>query len=114
MNRRFPRTWQTVDENYRAFQQQQREFDELLHPPGREPRKPKRKRRESDGPRLLSEQQIEKAKAYYNGLLDKDDRRNREKAAKHIAVEFLGLDEGSWQTVKTWVVQPVLDARRKK
>ncbi|MCK1447750.1 hypothetical protein IVB34_34430 [Bradyrhizobium sp. 2] len=69
MNRRFPRTWQTVDEVYREYKQRQQELDEVLHTSTRRkqrleaqpqtPEQPPRKRKAGGGrgPKFKPEQQ---------------------------------------------------------
>ena len=93
-------------------------------PPPKPPPKPKpkpkpppppvrRKQRAGPGPRLLSDLQIKNAQAYYDDLLDQAPQRWRRQqdAAKHIAVTFLQLPEGSFQTVEDYIVVPVLKRR---
>ena len=63
--------------------------------------------------RLLSPSQIEEAQKYFNDQIDKnpDHWSTEEEAARDITVNFLKLAEGSWQTVRTWVIRPVLKRR---
>ena len=83
----------------------------------------RRKSRADREPLLFSLQKAEEAKQFYHGKLDEtaqakppllkkeDDPkywRNQRTAATHIAVKVLGLKAESWQSVKTWVVKPVL------
>jgi hypothetical protein len=78
------------------------------------PAVPKRRlTRNSGEPRAVSKDQIERAKAHYNELLDKDETRWKVQgtAATYIATEFLKLPETKSQTVEDWIVIPVLIER---
>jgi hypothetical protein len=67
--------------------------------------------RQPIGSRLLSAEQIVDAQAYYERLLTEDQHRwhGQAVAARHVAVTYLGFDEGSAQTIEDWVIIPVLD-----
>jgi hypothetical protein len=82
--------------------------------------KPTPKRKPGGGSKqLLSDEQIERSKAYCNRKLDEDpawyDRLGAQGSALDvIAVELKELRRESWQTVKKRIVDPVLKERRER
>lgn len=101
--------WADAMEAYREYQRQQREMDELLHPP-----KQRKAAVRREGASRLSQDQIDLAQAYHKRKLNDPNEpphrwRTQRTAAKLITVEFLKLPEESWQTVEDQVVIPVLE-----
>ena len=76
---------------------------------------PKRKRKTGGGNKpKLTEQQIERGKETYRGMLDEDPKwaESQEASATRV-LEMLQLGV-SWWTVRRWIVAPVLKQRRAK
>ena len=112
-DRHFPRTWQTVAEVYRAHKQQERELDELLHPPGR-----KQAPEQRGAPPKLTEDEAKRGRDLVCAEKKKDPSLTMD-AAEAMLKEKLKHDDGTPIKVgtETWrsrVIRPAFkDARRK-
>jgi hypothetical protein len=101
--------WERERQEREQRERWERELDEL-----RNSIKPRRKTRSDKGrQQILSDEEIKQGKTYYKSLLRSGLHKwlRPMTAAKHIT-EYLERPAESWQTIRDWIVLPVLDELR--